>query len=189
MSRAAVSRFGSDHGFSAVEVLLVATMLVTLAAFAGGAFLAANTTIQGDADLRVLYGQIKYAREAAINQRRAVEVQFAPPNVIRVVRRNVPNGTTVLATTYLEHHTIFTLFESIPDTPDGFGRTAPIAFSGAASYMFTSDNMFTDAAGTPVNGTVFIGQIDKPTSARAVTIFGPTAMIRTYRWNGAAWTR
>ena len=164
-------------------------MLVTLAAFTGGTFRAATATIQGDADLRVLCGQIKFAREAAINQRRAVELQFTAPNIIRVVRRNIPAGTTVLSTTYLEHGAIFNVFASLPDTPDGFGKATPIAFGAAPTIMFTSDNMFTDAAGTPVNGTVFIGQLNKPTTARAVTIFGPTAMVRTYRWNGSAWTR
>lgn len=179
----------SDAGFSATEMLIVATMCVTLAAFSGGVFGAATATIQGDADMRVMYGQIKLARETAINQRRAVEVQFVSPNQIRIVRRNIPTGTTLISSAFLEHHTIFTLFSGIPDTPDGFGRGNAVDFGAATAMMFTADGMFTDAAGTPVNGSVFMGQLNKPLTARAVTVFGPTAMVRTYRWNGAAWKR
>jgi hypothetical protein len=49
--------------------------------------------------------------------------------------------------------------------------------------------MLTDPAGNPVNGSIFIGQPGKPLTSRALTVFGPTATIRSYRWNGSAWRR
>lgn len=179
----------SEAGFSATELLIVATMCVTLAAFTGGTFMSATSSVQGDADLRVVQAQIKYARETAINQRRSVEIRFVGTNQVQVVRRNIPNGTTTLSSAFLEHNATFRVFPSVPDTPDGFGRASATDFGGAAAMMFTADGMFTDATGTPINGTVFIGQPNKTLTARAVTVFGPTAMIRGYRWNGAAWRR
>ena len=53
--------------------------------------------------------------------------------------------------------------------------------------MFTADGLFVDQAGNLVNGSIFIGELGKPLSARAVTVFAPTAGIRTYRWTGSAW--
>jgi hypothetical protein len=54
--------------------------------------------------------------------------------------------------------------------------------------MFTSEGAFVDQNGDPVNGTVFLGRGIDPMTARAVTIFGPTALIRQWRWNSRVWT-
>jgi hypothetical protein len=55
--------------------------------------------------------------------------------------------------------------------------------------IFRAEGMFTDGNPNldPLNGTVFIGVFGQPSTARAVTIFGPTALIRGYRWNGSQW--
>lgn len=161
---------------------------VVLGIFAGFYPPAVNT-IQGDADMRVMYWQLKLARETAINERRAVELRFVPPNMLQLVRYDLPNGQTVISTAALEHQAQFLLFPGQPDTPDAFGRPQPISFSGAPVVLFTADGMLTDPAGNPVNGSIFIGQPGKPLTSRALTVFGPTATIRSYRWNGSAWRR
>jgi prepilin-type N-terminal cleavage/methylation domain-containing protein len=182
-----VSRDSNQNGFSVVELLVVLAIGSVVLAITFGAFQSLNDTMQGDADMRIVEWQLKLARETAINQRRAVEVRFVSPNVITLVRDNLPAGTTVLSTTYLQHNAKFMLFTGQPDTPDSFGRAAAVYFGAAAKVMFTADGMFTDAAGNPVNGSVFIGQITRPGTSRALTVFGPTARIRAYRWNGTAW--
>jgi hypothetical protein len=83
----------------------------------------------------------------------------------------------------------FLLFAGQPDTPDAFGRNSATDFGGAPLVMFTADGMLTDANGNAANGSVFLGKPGSPITARAVTVFGPTATIRTYRWNGAQWRR
>jgi prepilin-type N-terminal cleavage/methylation domain-containing protein len=178
-----------DAGFTAAELLVVLALSGSVLAIAFGFFQSARATFQGDSDMRVVEWQLKLARETAINQRRAVEIRFTSPNLITVVRRNIGAGpaTTVISTIYLEHNMHFMQFPGIPDTPDAFGATAPIAFGGAATIMFTADGMFTDGGGNPINGTVFIGQPGKAATARALTVFGPTARIRGFRWNGTQW--
>lgn len=178
-----------DQGFTFVEVLLVLALAGTVVAIGVGFFGQASTNVQGDANLRTLYWQLKLARETAINERRAVELQLVPPQTIRLVRREWPSGTTLLFTAVLENNTRFLLFDGQPDTPDGFGRPGPIAFGTPGAVMFTADGMFTDAAGNPVNGSIFLGQPGKTMTSRALTIFGPTATLRTYRWNGSEWRR
>jgi Tfp pilus assembly protein FimT len=178
-----------DAGFTMVEIMATLGFVMIILAIAVGFYPPAIATIQGDADMRILNWQLKLARELAINQRRTVQLNFVAPNQIQVFRNEIPTGQTMVSQAILEHNTQFLLFAGQPDTPDGFGRPAAISFSGAATVMFTSDGMLTDAAGNPVNGSVFLGQPGKPLTSRALTVFGPTATIRTYRWNGTQWRR
>jgi type II secretory pathway pseudopilin PulG len=182
-------RADGDHGFTMVEIMATLGLVMVVLAIAVGFYPPAVATIQGDADMRILNWQLKLAREVAINQRRSVQLVFIPPNQVQVVRNDIPAGTTVVSTAVLEHNTRFHLFAGQPDTPDGFGRPSAIWFSGAASVMFTADGMLTDPAGNPVNGSIFMGQPGRPLTSRALTVFGPTATIRTYRWNGTQWRR
>ena len=157
-----VSRPNVQAGFTLIELLTVIALASVVLAMFVGFFPRAAAMVQGDADLRIVNWQLKLAREMAINQRRAVQLQFIPPNQVQIVRQEFGGGTTVLGTSVLEHNTQFTLFAGQPDTPDGFGNPTPVSFSGAASVMFTADGMLTDAAGNPVNGSVFLGQPGKP---------------------------
>jgi len=177
----------TDAGYSVVELLVTLAMAAIVLGMSVGFYPRAVSIVRGDADLRVLYWEMKSARETAISQRRLVEVRFTPPNMITSVRHEIPNGTTVLSNAVLEHGTQFLLFAGQPDTPDGFGRLTATYFNGVAAVMFTSDGQLTDANGNPVNGSVFLGQPGKPDTARSLTVFGPTATIRTYRWTGANW--
>jgi prepilin-type N-terminal cleavage/methylation domain-containing protein len=178
-----------DAGFSVMELAIVLALMSTVAAIALGGFSTALSTVRGDASMRIVLWQLKLARETAINQRRTVEVNFTAPNFITVVRRDIPAGTTLISTAVLEHQSQFMLFPAIPDTPDSFGLAAPVNFGGATQVLFNAEGQAIDAAGNVVNGTVFLGKAGEPLTARAVTVFGPTAGIRTYRWNGTAWRR
>jgi prepilin-type N-terminal cleavage/methylation domain-containing protein len=182
-------RASRQAGFTLLEVLSVLALSSVVLAIYVGFFPRAAAMVQGDADQRIVNGQLQLARKMAMSQHRAIQLQFLPPNRLQLVRIEPANGTTVLGDTYLEHNTQFMLFAGQPDTPDGYGNTTPISFGAAATVMFAADGKLTDAGGNPVNGTVFLGQPGKPFSARAVTIEGPTANIRLWRWNGTAWRR
>jgi hypothetical protein len=101
----------------------------------------------------------------------------------------VPAGTTQLASVVLEGSVQYSLAPGVPDTPDAFGRNQAVDFGGAASVMFTSEGMLVDAAGNPINGTIFLAIRGGANSVRAVTILGATGRVRGYRWNGLQWTR
>jgi len=187
--RSQTVRAHGSAGFSLIELILVLGLATTVSAIAIGVLGSMSAVIQGDADMRLIEQQLRLARETAINQRRSIEIRFTPPNMIQTVRRDLPAGTSGVSTAALEHHAIFMIFTGQGDTPDGFGNPTATSFTAAGAVMFTSDGMFTDANGNPVNGSIFIGQPNKPMTARALTIFGPTASIRTFRWNGSAWRR
>ena len=176
-----------DAGFTVLELLLVMVISVTMLSLSLGGFSSALDTVRGDASMNKVQWQLKLARETAINQRRAVEIRFTPPNFLSVVRRNIPNGETVVSTAVLEHMTSFLVFPAFPDTPDGFGNALAVDFGAATAVMFNSEGQLVDETGAILNGTVFIGRVGAPMTARALTVFGPTSAIRTWRWNGSEW--
>lgn len=188
--RPSPSRRPGDAGFTTLELLMVLVIGIVVASISLGGFTIALDTVRGDASMNKVLWQLKLARETAINQRRAIEIQFEPPNFLRVVRHNLNEDmdeTTVLSTAVLEHQTNFFLFPDMPDTPESFGRATAFDFGAAEAIMFNAEGQLVDQDGDIVNGTIFIGRPGAPMTARALTVFGPTSTIRTYRWNGSAW--
>jgi hypothetical protein len=105
-----------------------------------------------------------------------------------VYRTEVPSGTlTLISDTELEGGQNFVVFAALPDTPDLFGKTAAIKFTGTGPWMFTSDGSFIDSNGDVSNGTVFLGVPNQPFTARAVTVFGVTGLMRAWKWRGSTW--
>ena len=149
----------------------------------------AQLSIKGDSGMRVIVAQLNLAREMAIAQRRDMQVQLLGTNAVRIVRNNVPAGTTTMASMVLEGNVTFTLVPGVPDTPDAFGRNAAVDFGGAAPIFFSSEGMLVDGAGNPINGTIFLSISGLATSVRAITVLGATGRVRGYRWNGFQWTR
>ncbi len=177
------------RGASLVEVLLVIGLSSVIAGITLYAFQAALRQYRGDANLRLLLWQLQVARELAMSQRRSVEVQLVEPNEIRTIRREIPEGETLVARVFFEGNVRFTLFPGLPDTPDRFGNDRAVAFGEAERVMFTAEGQFTDERGQAVNGSVFFGVPGQRETARAVTVFGPTGRVRAYRWTGSVWAR
>jgi prepilin-type N-terminal cleavage/methylation domain-containing protein len=175
-------------GFSLVEALVVVGLIGVLTAIAVLVMPIAIQSATADSGATRVASALRIAREQAISQRRTVQVAFNAPNQIVVSRLEVPGpGTTVLSTTVLEDGIGFRLFAGVPDTPDAFGNATATAFGGAGTVAFSSEGTFMDQNGDPVNGTVFLGKEGQTLSARAVTIFGPTALVREWRWTGNQW--
>jgi Tfp pilus assembly protein FimT len=168
----------------------VVAVMSVLAAAATLVMPGALQTARADSSMTAVVAALRVAREEAISQRRHMQVTFTAPNRIVVSRVEVPGPTlTVTHDERLTNSYTFRLFSGMPDTPDAFGNATAMAFGGASTIRFTSAGEFVDQNGDPVNGTVFIGRDGETLSARAVSIFGPTALIRQWRWSGNAWIR
>jgi prepilin-type N-terminal cleavage/methylation domain-containing protein len=179
-----------DAGFTLVETLVVVGLIGVLAGVAVMMMPGAILSAKADSGAARVTSILRGAREQAIAQRRSVRVTFTAPNRIVISRVEVPGpGTTVISDVVLEGGMDFRLFPGLPDTPDAFGNATATSFGLAANIAFTSEGWFVDHNGDPVNGTAFVGRANQPLSARAVTIFGPTALISQWRWNGSRWTR
>jgi prepilin-type N-terminal cleavage/methylation domain-containing protein len=184
-------RLKGDRGFTLVELMMVVGILgVTL-----GVVIAISPQmgrfVRSQSGVEQFVGALRYARETAVGQRRNVQVRFIGVNTIQLARVEIPSGaTTVLQTIPLESRLKYYLMPGVPDTPDRFatpGNGTPISFGSSSTRMFTSEGTFVDQSGDELNGTVFFGIENEPESARAITIFGPTALVRTWSWNGKAW--
>lgn len=176
-------------GFTVLELMLAAALLMILAGMAMIVTPAVLARARADSGANALLAALRTAREQAIAQRRIVRVEFLPPDRIRVVRADIPAGTTTLLDTRLENGVQFLLMPGVPDTPDAFGAAAAIDFGTAATFNFTSEGTFVDQNGDVLNGSVFVALPNRPDTQAAVTIFGPTADLHEWRWNGARWDR
>ena len=192
----------SQRGFTILELLMVMAIIGVLAGVAIGVTPSIIESAKGASGAQQLDGFLKRTREAAISRRRNIRIQFMAPDRIQSALMpvpGVPGGPTVLETMPLEGGIGFRQFAEVTaDTPDAFGDAAPVTIAGVAYdafiagpnvAMFTSEGVFADANGFPVNATVFLGKERRPETANALTIFGATAMLRTFRWDGSRWVR
>jgi prepilin-type N-terminal cleavage/methylation domain-containing protein len=181
-------RHGSVDGFTLIEMMLVVTVGIILAAMAvpvSGSFI---TTTRADSSVIATVDAMTTARDRAVAERRNFTVDFVGLNHIVISRTEVPSGTlTLISDTQLEGGQNFVVFAAVPDTPDLFGKTAAIKFSGTGPWMFTSDGSLIDSNGDVSNGTVFLGVPNQSNTARAVTVFGVTGLMRAWKWRGNSW--
>lgn len=181
-----------EQGWTMLEILVVIGILGTLAAMAIMVSPAFTKHAKAESGIAQAVDALRVARETAVSQRRNVQIEFVGLTAIRTVRQDIgtngaPAGTTVLSTVELENHVQFRIEPGVPDTPDGFGNGAAVAFGTSPTRMFTSEGTLVDQQGDVMNGTVFLSIPGDPRSARAISIFGPTALIRVWSWNGREW--
>lgn len=183
----------SSAGITLVELLVMLAIIGVLSATAMLVMPDVIAMAKADSGSTQLTTVLRTAREQAITERRNVEVRFIAPDRVECWRIDVdangdPTGQTLVQARTIGERMEFRRFAALPDTPDAFsaGATA-IEFTGAAPWRFTTEGSLVDANGDVVNGTVFLGQERDTSTARAVTLFGPTALLREWSWNGRAW--
>ena len=188
---------GNERGFTLTEMLLVIAIGMLIAGMAIGGVPAMLKTSKADGSLAELATAVRFARESAISNRRNVQVTFGT-NTITITRieycATAPGGcvspapsSTALRTVTLEGRAEFQLMSGLPDTPDAFGNASATALGTNTPAAFTTDGSFINSQGDVLNGSLFIGVTGDRTSARAITIFGPTGALHLWRWDGRAW--
>jgi prepilin-type N-terminal cleavage/methylation domain-containing protein len=203
----------NQRGFTLVEMMVVISLALIIMAMAIGGVPSMLKTSRADAGLTELAMAIRFARESAISARRNVALSFGS-NTITITRAEYcpstctsanwstfpgcnqppasppgspcPAKQTALRTITLEGRNTFQLM-GVGDTPDTFGASTEIALGPKTPAMFTTDGSFIDSSGDPLNGSLFIGITADRTSARALTIFGPTGAMHLWRWDGRKW--
>lgn len=184
----------SQAGFTLLEVLITAAIVSTLLATAVLVMPGALSAAKADSGTARLATLLRTAREQAISERRNVEIRFFVPDRAEAWRVEIDDdgdrvGETLVQQVVFGERMELQRFAEMPDTPDGFAAAPdPVVFTGAAPWCFTSEGTLVDANGDVVNGSVFIGQPFEPLTGRAITLFGPTALLREWQWDGRAWT-
>jgi hypothetical protein len=180
-----------------IEILVVVAIAMVIAGIAIIQSRPALMQIRASTAKDLVQGTLRRARETAISDRRSIKVEFLvnPPanpagSYVRLTRLGGGVGPDiVIAMTPIPGSVIYTTFAGEPDTPDAFGNAGPIYFGGvnngpAAGMLYQSDGTFAAATGIPINGTVFMGIPNQPTTARAITILGTTGRVRSYHISG-----
>jgi Tfp pilus assembly protein FimT len=184
-----VYRVREETGTSLLETLLVVAImgiLTSMAMFQGPRW---RRSLQADGAMHLVMSQLNTARERAIAERRFFEVDFIGANWIRLTRREVPSGTTVLSAVPFEGNARLTSPSGLPDTPDAFGNYGSVYFGSAQTVMFGPDGSLVSNTGALVNGSVFLAISGDPETYRAITVLGSLGRVRGYRWNGHGWSR
>jgi prepilin-type N-terminal cleavage/methylation domain-containing protein len=178
-----------ERGFTLIEMLMGLMLVGILSSMVVLQIGASRPGMIGDGGMRLIMAQLNFARATAIAQRRQIELTFTGNDTVTLTRHNIPNGTTVLQSVPFESGLQFGLVAGKPDTPDAFGNTSATYFQGAATVLFGTDGAMIDAAGAPLNGSIFLLFPGEPQSWRAVTVLGATGRVRAYRWTGVKWNR
>ena len=185
--------FASTRGFSVLELLVVVGIVAVLAAIAVGVTPGVLNAAKGSSGVQQLESFLKRHREMAISRRRNIEIRFDPaqPSIVQSFERPVPpdpSAPTLLETMTFEGGIEFIKFDEIAaDTPDGFGNAEAITLGGDAPVLFTSEGVFVDVNGDPINATLLTGVENEPLTANALTILGTTATLRVWRHDGGRW--
>ena len=187
----------NSAGFSIAELVIIVGVISVVMVSATAVMPGMLKQARADGSTAILVNTLRLARDRAISERRNMDVIFVSPNRIQVEREEInlggtPPPNTRIMDVFLENDQRFLYFTGTGDTGDAFGVTnKPLAFGTIAGtvppVMFTSEGTLTDASGDPINGTVFLGTGADKSSARAVTIFGVTALVRAWRWDGIKW--
>lgn len=183
------------NGFTLTELIITVGVISVVMVGATAVMPSMLSSSRADGSAMLLLNTLRLARDRAIGERRNMELIFTAPDHIQIVREEIGGVATnpVIMDVYLENGQKFFKFSELADTPDKFGLVnSPIAFGptqgSPPTVMFTSEGTLVDPTGDPINGTVFVGSAGTLASARAITIFGTTALIRVWRWDGARWS-
>jgi len=186
----------STSGFSLIEVMI---SLVVMAVMMAATIIAMQPLIQqmhANTAADLILGQLRTARQLSIAKRRDIQVQFIGNNEIKLTQEPIPGvagGPIVISDLFLSPTVFFVQFGGMPDTPDGFGNAGAVDFAGVVGgppiMQFQSNGTFVDVNGIPMDGSVFLGVANIPTTARAITVLGTTGRIRLYKGTGSGWSQ
>jgi Tfp pilus assembly protein FimT len=180
----------SERGSTLVETAAMCLILGIVTGMAVIIITSILPTLHADSSLDIAVGELRQARESAMDQRQNFTVTFTAPNEIAI--NPVPSGLP--AVNFLGQGVILSVLPGIPDTPDQFDASStPVCFEVAGgpcatSITFQGDGTAENAAGQLMNGTVFMATPGLTNTARAVTVMGTTGHIQGYRYNGSTWT-
>ncbi|HEY7615865.1 MAG TPA: hypothetical protein VH744_03605 [Terriglobales bacterium] len=167
-------------------MLAVVGILLVLGGFSVANLMPAIRNSRVEAALQTLHMQTRRARQLAIDERRVYILSLNAPGTIQIQRVELDGTVTAISQVDLPADINFQAEPGIPtspaETPDGFGTGAyAVDFNGSNQAFFQADGSAEDALGRIVNGVVYIARPGEVTSSRAITIFGTTGRLKSWK--------
>jgi prepilin-type N-terminal cleavage/methylation domain-containing protein len=175
-----------QRGFSLIEVVIALAIILIGASVAIVQLRSSLAVVDADKAINLVSGQLRYARQVAVDQRRNVFVEFVDDDELRITRMDPASTDTVMADVALPGGFTFAKPSGVGDTPDAFGDAAPVYFNMSTNGIFQADGSFVDNTGLPANGSVFTMGNNTGT-ARALTLAGATGRTKVYWLQGTTW--
>lgn len=190
----------ASRGFSILELLVSVLVMGVMVAATLAEMQPTVQQFRANSGAAMVEGQMRLGRQTAIAQRRDIVLTFTGNNQLTLtVQSPVGGAATVLSNITLPPTVLFLQWVSNGDTPDAFGDALPVCFNytpppaGACSnplvVQFQSDGTLIDGNGNQLNGSIFMGVTNIPSTARAVTILGATGQVRMYHATGSGWVQ
>ena len=179
----------SERGFSLVEALAVAFIILIITAVAGLALVPMRESAKLNTAVQTTINQLRMAHEEAIAKRLQYSVTLQAPGTIVTQWNKAGIGLQTERSVPLPNGIQFIAIAGIPTaprTPDGFGNgNVAIDFDQAVAggqnvIYFQPDGTAIDAVGNPNNGVVYIARPGQLMSSRAITLFGTTGRLKTW---------
>jgi Tfp pilus assembly protein FimT len=179
----------SQRGLSLIEMIIVCLLVMVASAIAIPVTTRMIDNAKGDSALVMTATFLQAARNRAVAERRNIVVTFVSDQSMQAERVDpIDLSQEVVDSVTLEGDHKFIRDASVPDTPDKFGvGSGAIIFTGTQPVAFTSDGSLIDTAGDVTNGTVFVAREGVLDSARAVSIWGVSGLLRSWKWRGNVW--
>src|SRR5262245_51487735 len=187
--------FSETSGYSAIELLIVAAMVIVLASIAVFTLVPHKRAYRADDAAAQVTNFLRDAHQRAISQRQTMRVQIDRVNqLIRLIDENrlpVGDELEVRRSRLIEE---VTLDRPMVGASLVVPPPAPYSYPTAAyannrwEARFRSDGSVVDGAGNPLSATLFFSpanlRASDVTLIRAVTLFGPSGSIRLWRYTG-----
>lgn len=182
-------------GYSIIELLIVAAVVIVLTAIAVFTLAPQRRAYRTDDAMAQVANFLRDAYQRALSQRQTMRVQIdrAKMLIIIIDENKLPLGDEIEVRRAKLNDEI-----SVNQPTVGAGLLnpppAPYNYSVAAysndlwEARFRSDGSVVDTAGNSMSATVFFSLVNMKTSdanlIRAVTLFGPSGSIRVWRYTG-----
>lgn len=179
------------RGASLIEVLILMAVVLIASGIALMNVRPAVRAAHVDDAYQMTLGQMRLARQIAMDKRTVCIVAFGLPGTISVTPAFADGTAVVTTTVQIPQDVSFTVIPGIPttvaSTPDGLGsgRLAidfdQVAGGGGTAIYFQPDGSAQDAVGRVNDGVVYIAQPGQLMTSRAVTLLGTTGRVHGYR--------
>jgi Tfp pilus assembly protein FimT len=189
----------AEQGYSFIELLVVASLIIVMIAVAVFTLGHSRRSYRSDDAASQVVNFLREAYGRALSQRQTMSVRIDRANqTIALIDENrIVAGdefevrrAPLIDQVSLSQPAVGGVSVGVPPAP--YSYASAVYSSNVWEAHFRSDGSVVDAAGNPMNATLFFSPTNLSDNdanlIRAVTLFGPSGSIRVWRFSGQSFT-